>query len=149
MDLVLHRRLAVMLVAFGIAGLVVAVGMVPTGLAAMGFDGLLRSPLVYGLFLIKYAAAVVTVLSVLLFVAGGREGHVGAGLGAAVVVGYLVANWRIQLAMADSGNPQLLFALVFATLIGVVCISALALVTARGVRRGVTQAAQASLNEGV
>lgn len=149
MDLALRRRLAVMLVAFGVAGLVVAVGVLPAGLAAMGFDGLLKSPLVYGLFLIKFAAAVVAVLSALLFIAGGRSGHVGAGLGATIVVGYLVANWRIQLAMAESGDPQLLFTLVFATLVGVVGISALALVTARSVRRGVTQTGQTSLSRGV
>jgi len=124
-----------MLRLFGVLGLVVAFAMLPYGLAAVGIN--FRSPLVYGIFVHAYAPAIVAILSALLFVSGRLGGVVGAGLGAAVVIGYLVASWRLELVVAESGDPQVFFALVLAMAVSTAAVSVYALVRAPKVRASV------------
>ncbi|TDB36783.1 MAG: hypothetical protein D9V44_09735 [Actinobacteria bacterium] len=128
----MRGRLSAMLRLFGALGLVVALALLPYGLAAVGLT--FRSPLFYGIVAHGYAPAIVAILGALLFVSGRRGGVVGAGLCAAIVIGYLVASWRAQLAVAQSGDPQVLFTLVLAMAVCTAAVSVYALVFAPKVR---------------
>jgi len=124
-----------MLVGFGVLGFATVLALFPTGLAAFGNTALLKTPLSTGIIADNLAAAVAACLGALLFVSGRRTGYIGGGLGLAVAVGYIVARWRIELALSLSGDPQLLFALVFGLVVGTAAVSTLALVAAFSIRR--------------
>ena len=135
MDTVGRRRLSAMLVVLGVLGLAAALALLPTGLAAVGINALVvRTPLAIGIVADNFAAAVAGCLGALLFVAGGRNGYIGAGLGLVVAVGYAVGNWRLQLAVAVSGDPQPLLLLVLGLAVGTAVVSTLALLSSSSLR---------------
>ena len=136
------RRLSWMLVLVGAAGLLVALAMLPLGLISIGIT--LGSSLFYAVFAAGYAPTVLAILSVLLFVAGRRRDYVGSGIAAAVAVSYLLAYWRIQIWIAESGKVGPLAILVLATAVGTAAVSVHALMSASALRSEVKLSAEES-----
>ena len=129
-----HRgRLSAMLVVFGVLGLIVAAALLPYGLAVLGLADPFPSSVAIGPLARGPALLVAGALSALFFVAGRRIDFVYAASAVLVAIGYIAIEWMVS--MAFLLGPGRLFSLVLVLEIGTALISALALTSARAVKR--------------
>lgn len=137
MDSAMRSRLVLLLIVFGALGLLAGVSLLPYGFGALDFEQILkwRSALAWGYVASQHVPYLVVVLSTLLFVAGRNLGYIGAGLGAALAVGYAVAVPRVTFAVAVSGSPAAHMTLSLVLAVGTLIVAVLAVLSALRLRR--------------